>query len=440
MQGIGERAERPAYRIYILLLLLAINSLSYADRHVFSVLIPFIKAEFGATDALLGLIGGPGFIVSYLLFSLPLARLSDRWSSRGVLTLSAMVWSAATAACGAATSMAQLGMSRMIVGIGEAGGLPSSQSLLSDLYDERRRAGAMGIMSSATYIGVVLGLAGGAAVAAAWGWRMAFYALALPGFPLALLLWLTGPRRSKAVKGNTAPPTEKMIASIRRFWSVPSLRLVGIGVGIFNIFGYGAAVWMPTFFMRSHGMTMLEAGTWLGIGASIGGIAGSMLSGIIVDRLRQYGEIWQLRVPAIAFLLSFPLFMTMYLLPGGIGLQVGGQHIPGVAMLSILTGLMSAMWAGPAFAAAASLVAPSQRAQAAAMLVIIINVIGSTIGPVLGGLVSDLLAGRLGAESLRVSLMAMSLLTVIGGIFFWRAATHYPRDLRAVAGGAHAYL
>jgi MFS family permease len=428
-----ERPARPAYALYILVLLLAINALSYADRHVFSVLIPSIKAEFGATDSLLGLIGGPGFIVSYVLFSMPLARLADRWSRRGVLTLSATLWSAATAACGAAGGMAQLAASRLVVGIGEAGGLPPAQSMLADLYDERRRSGAMGVLSSATYVGVVLGLTGGAAVAALWGWRWAFYALAIPGFPLALLLWLTGPRRVKAAPTAKAASTESLWASTRRFWAIPSLRLLAIGVGTFNIFGYAAAVWKPAFFMRSHGMTMVEAGSWLGIGAAIGGITGSMLSGFIVDRVRIRGEIWQLRVPAIAFLLAFPLFMTMYLLPGGAAVDLGGFRIPGVALLSIMTGMMSAMWAGPAFGAAARLVLPNQRAQATAMLVVIINVIGSALGPVMGGVVSDLLTGQFGTESLRISLMSMSVLTVLGGWLFWRAASHYPADLARAA-------
>jgi MFS family permease len=424
-----ERPARPAYALYILLLLVAINSLSYADRHVFSVLIPAIKAEFGATDSLLGLIGGPGFVVSYVLFSMPLARLADRWSRRGILTLSATLWSAATAACGAAGSMAQMGIARLMVGIGEAGGLPPAQSILSSLYDERRRSSAMGVLSSSTYIGIVLGLTGGAAVAATWGWRWAFFALAIPGFPLALLLWRTGPRRSKAVRKPDTEPSETLWNAVRRFWAIPSLRLLGLGVGTFNIFGYAAAVWMPAFFMRSHDMTIVEAGAWLGIGSAIGGITGSLLSGVVVDRLRVRSETWQLRVPAIAFLLAFPLHILTFTLPGGAAVHFGGFAIPDVALLSTLSGVMSAMWAGPAFGAAARLVLPHQRAQATAMLVVIINVIGSAFGPVLGGVVSDVLSDDFGADSLRISLLALSILTIFGGLLFWRAASHYPNDL-----------
>jgi len=189
------QSSSPPYRFYVLMLLLAANTLSYADRHLFSILIPAIKEEFGASDSLMGLIGGPAFILSYVLLSMPLARLADRWSRRRVLALSATLWSLATAACGAAASVTQLALSRVIVGVGEAGGMPPSQSMIADLYDERRRSGALGVLASGTYFGLVLGLLGGAAVASVWGWRAAFFALALPGLPIALLVWLTGPRR-----------------------------------------------------------------------------------------------------------------------------------------------------------------------------------------------------------------------------------------------------
>lgn len=433
MSDDGEmRQYGSGYRIYILLILLAINTLSYADRHLFSILIPAIKAEFGVTDSLLGIIGGPGFIVSYVLCSLPLARLADRWSRRGVLALSATLWSAATAACGMAINIGQLAIARLTVGIGEAGGLPPSQSILSELYDDRRRSGVMGILASSTYLGIVVGLLGGAVVAASWGWRSAFFALAIPGFPLAILLWLTGPRRKRAVISETADVSrEGIFASIRRFWAIRSLRLLAIGVGVFNIFGYAGAIWMPAYFMRSHGMSVMQAGAWLSMGAAIGGVSGSVVSGVLVDRMRRFGENWQLRVPAIAFMAAFPLFLLMFTLPGGAALDVAGYSVPGVALISVLAGFLAAMWAGPSFGAAARLVRPEQRAQATALLVVIINVIGSAVGPTLGGIVSDFLAGDLGDESLRVSLALMSVLTLLGGILFWRASVHYPSDLQA---------
>jgi MFS family permease len=417
------------YAVYVLALLLAANTLSYADRHLFSVLIPAIKADFGIGDAALGFIGGPAFIISYVLFTLPLARLADRWSRRGVIAVSATLWSVATAACGVAGNVWQLATARVTVGVGEAGGLPPSQAIISGLFGPERRSSALGVLASSTYLGLVLGLTGGATIASLWGWRAAFIALAAPGIPVALLLWFTGPGQLR----DAAPPAraggDTMWATTRRCWSIPSFRLLALGVGAFNIFGYAGAIWMPAYFMRSHGMSMIEAGAWLGMGAAAGGIAGSLASGALVDALRPRDERWQLRVPALGFICSFPLFIVMLLLPSGAAVAIGRAGIPLVALLSVFTGFLASLWAGPSFGAAARLVRPQERAQATALLVVIINIMGSAVGPLIAGLVSEALTARFAEEALRYSLLALSGLTVVGGLLFWRASDHYPADL-----------
>lgn len=416
------------YAAYVLGLLLLINTFSYADRNLFSILIPAIKAEFGATDTVLGLIGGPGFVVSFVLLAMPFARLADRWSRRGVLLIAGAIWSFASAACGLAGNVLQLGVARLMVGAGEAGGLPPSQSLVSELYEDRKRASALGVLSSGTYFGLVLGLFGGAAVAAAWGWRVAFIALALPVIPLVILLWFTGPRRGQPV-GSVAASEGGMLRNARKFWQIPSFRLLACAQGVFNIFGYAGAIWLPAYFMRSHGLTVVEAGAWLGLGAAAGGVLGSFAGGLLSDRLRSRGESWQLRVPAIGLLIAFPLFVAMFTLPGGASLQIAGRVVPVVALLCVFTGFFSALWAAPTFAAAARLVPATDRSQANALLLVIINVIGSAMGPLLAGIVSDSLNVHFGAEALRYSLLLMSLLTLVGGGLFWWASSHFPRDL-----------
>ncbi|WP_380879238.1 MFS transporter [Sphingomonas sp. DBB INV C78] len=423
------------YALFVLGLLLLANTLSYADRHLFSVLIPAIKAEFGASDAMMGLIGGPAFILSYVLFSMPLAKIADRRSRRGVLAGAITLWSLATALCGSALGSAQLAVARLMVGVGEAGGMPPSQAMIADLFDSRRRSSALGVLASSTYFGIVLGLTGGAALASLWGWRWAFLALALPGLPLALLIWRTAPRNAgQSVEAEAQGIS--LIAAARSFWSIPSFRLLALGVGTFNIFGYAGAIWLPTYFMRSHGMSVVEAGSWLGLGAVAGGVAGSLASGLVVDALRVRDERWQLRIPALGFFLSFPLFVLMMIVPGGAAFQFGGLVVPQVAMISLATSFLTSLWAGPAFGAAARLIAPEHRAQASAMLVVVINILGSAVGPMAAGLVSDALSRAFGNEALRYSLLSLSLLTLAGGALFWRAATYYARDLPGSDRGA----
>lgn len=418
------------YAIYVLILMLLINTISYADRHLFSILIPAIKQEFGASDSLMGLIGGPGFMISYVLFTIPLARLADRWSRRKVLALSATFWSVATALCGMAVNVAQLAAARVAVGIGEAGGFPPSQSIISSLFDGKRRATALGILSASTSLGIVLGLTGGGMLAASFGWREAFLILAAPGLPLALMAWLTGPKRVKPLAGaQSAAATSSTLATMKNLWSIRSLRQLAVAMGVFNIFGYAGAIWLPTYFMRSHGMTAMEAGVWLGLGVALGGVGGAMSSGFIVDAMNRRNISWQLWVPAVGFFLATPLMATMLLVPNGASLTLAGTVIPIVALLSIVTSFLTALWAGPSYAAAANLVRPDQRAQATAMLVVSINVLGSTVGPLLAGIVSDILTPGFGDEGLRYSLLVMGILIPTGGILFWRAGASYAADM-----------
>lgn len=421
-----------AYAIYVLSLLAAANVLSYADRYLFSIAMPSIKTEFGISDGMLGLIAGPGFTISYLLFTIPLARLADRWSRRCVVAISAALWSVATGLSGLATGIVQLTVTRILVGIGEAGCMPPAQSMISQLFDARYRSTALGFLAAGPYVGLVLGLAGGGAMASMWGWRAAFLVMALLGLPIALLVWLTGPKRQPRTGSEdpTLPAVSTWVA-LRHCWAIPSLRLIAWGTGVFTIFGQAGGIWFPTLLIRSHGMTAAEAGFWLGICATIGGVVGSLSSGAIVDVLARRDQRWQLRVPALGFLLTFPIFVVILTLPAGLWVPLLGLKVPLVGLLMMVGAFLSALWMGPSFSAVSRLVAPDRRAQATAMLVVVINVVGSAGGPLIAGFVSDALAVRFENEALRYTLLSMSVLTLLGGLVFWRASSHYLRDLAA---------
>ncbi len=419
--------RRPVYALYVLVLLIAACALSNADRHVFAVLLPAIREEFGLSNAVIGLIAGPGFFIPYLLFTLPLARLADRRSRRMVLAGAVAFWSVASAFCGLAANAWQLALGRIGVGMGEAGGGPPSQSMVATLFSKRRSI-AMGALAAGVSLGILIGMTGGAAIAARWGWRAAFLTLAAPGLPLALLIWLTGPRRRKPLEA--APQSQDtLLMVVRHCLRIRSLVLLSFGMGIFTIFGYAAAIWMPSYFMLSHGMSMMEAGAWLGVGAAIGGVVGSLAGGAIVDALIPRDKRWQLRVPAAGLLLSFPLLAAMFLLPGGAEVRIAGQGVPLIAPISLLSSFLTSLWAGPSYAAVARLVPTAMRAQAIGLLVIVLNATGSLLGPPIAGLVSDMLTPRFGVEALRYSLLTMSILVVVGGLVFWRASHYYRSEM-----------
>jgi len=418
------------YAGYVLILLLAINTLSYADRFVFSILIPDIKKAFGTSDSVLGLLGGPAFMISFVLFTLPLARLGDRWSRRSVVAISATVWSLASAACGVVGNIVQMGIARVLVGVGEAGAMPSSQAMVAGLFSERRRSTALGVLTSASQLGVMAGLAGGAAIAAHWGWQTAFIALSLPGVALGVLIWLTGPKQARTVATAAAPGMDTSMAqAIKRYLATPSLRYIALGVGVYNIFGYAGITWLPAYLTRSHGLTVLETGTWLGIGSAVGGVLGVVSSGMLVDKLRHRNESWQLRIPAIGLFATIPILVVTFLLPGGIRFGFGGFSAPGVAVLLITSAYVSALWTAPAYGAISRLIPPGERAQAVGVFVVIINLIGSVLGPPIAGLASDFLTPLFAHDAMRYSLLSMTVLVLAGAILAALAARSFKADL-----------
>jgi hypothetical protein len=172
-------------------------------------------------------------------------------------------------------------------------------------------------------------------------------------------------------------------------------------------------------------MSVVEAGLWLGVGSAIGGVLGALSSGVIVDRLVRHDLRWQLRTPAVAMFVSLPLAVGMFLLPGGASIQLGGGSLPMVAILAVLGAYCSSIWQAPSFAATATMVAPELRSQAGALLVVVVNVMGSVVGPMVAGAVSELLTARFGDEALRYSLLIMTSMIVVGGSLFWRAGHHY---------------
>jgi MFS family permease len=196
-------------------------------------------------------------------------------------------------------------------------------------------------------------------------------------------------------------------------------------MGLYNIFGYAGAIWLPTYLMRSHGMSVTQAGLWLGMGAAAGGVLGALSSGVIVDRLARRDLRWQLRTPAVALFASLPLTVAMFLLPRGAALDMGAWSLPLVAVLAVLSSYCASIWQAPSFAATATMVEPELRSQAGALLVVVVNVMGSVIGPLAAGVVSDLLTPRLGEEALRYSLLVMTVMILAGGTLFWRAGHHY---------------
>src|SRR5688572_4269552 len=133
------RYPRPAYRAYILAVLTLTCVVSYLDRHILGILLPDIKVEFDLKDWQLGVLTGPVFSLIFTTLTIPVAIIADRTSRRNVIAIATFFFSLMTLLCGYASHFWQLCAARFGVGIGEAGTLPATNSILADLYPPEKR-------------------------------------------------------------------------------------------------------------------------------------------------------------------------------------------------------------------------------------------------------------------------------------------------------------
>ena len=174
------------YTGYALALLALINVLNYLDRNIVFALFEPIKEELNLTDTELGWIGS-AYVIVYALAAVPLGVLADLKSRRAVIATGVTIWSAFTALGGLARSFSHLFIARAMVGVGEASYSPAAQSLIADYFPGRGRAFALGIFWGGLALGGVAGIWLGGELEHLYGWRVAFLAVGVPGFILAML-------------------------------------------------------------------------------------------------------------------------------------------------------------------------------------------------------------------------------------------------------------
>jgi len=329
--------------------------------------------------------------------------LADRTSRSAVVAGSLAVWSGFTALCGTAASFGQLFLYRLGVGVGEAGGVAPSYALIADYFPPERRARALAIFS----LGIPLGLAGGtligAYIAHAVSWRAAFVVMGIAGVLLApVMLLVVRDRADRAGGGGQAPLASvfPMLARKPAFW------LLAFASSSSSLCGYGLALWTPSVMMRSFGLDLLTTGKFLSSLLLIGGCAGVFAGGWLADRLGSSDRGWYAKLPAIAWILSVPAW--------GIGLFAPSLWVAWPLLL--LGNAVNILWLGPVTTAVQHLVPRPMRSTASASFLLINNLIGLGVGPLLMGRLSDALKATYGADALRnaaVSCLAFYLLAAV---------------------------
>ena len=422
------RTPSKRYRTFVLLLLTLVYGFNFIDRQIVGILAPFIQADLDLTNTQLGLLIGLAFATFYTVMGIPLAYLADRINRVNLLAVALAFWSAATAATGFAQNFLHIGLARIAVGVGEAGGSPPSHSIISDLYAKEERSGALGVYA----LGIPLGIMSAYFITAALlgadpntvDWRRIFIILGISGIALAVLVRVVirEPMRGAMELGTAAkPPKVPFFEGLKRLLTIPSWWWMCLGIAFASFAGYAVSGFQTKFLrLLDPEFNFRTIVIWIGIINGTFYVAGTYFGAKLVDwrakrDVRAYGTI-----PAISLLLAFPLAILAFWAPTVVA------HLAWGAALQLLLGV----YLGPSFAIAQTLAPISLRAMSTALFFFILNMIALGGGPTFAGAMIDVFLGR-GMGELDATRMAMTwtfAALLLGAAFYLLVRMTLPKD------------
>lgn len=417
-------------RHYALAILTITYVFNFLDRQLLAILLEPIKNEFGVSDTAMGILYGLTFALFYATLAIPVARLADKRSRRNILAFAAGLWSTMTLLCGFAANYTQMLLLRIGVAVGEAGGVPPSQSLIVDYYPPEQRTRAMAIFSSGTFVGTLLAMVAGALIAEHYGWRAAFIIIGAPGILLAVLIRFTVKEPKRGAWDNIEDTDQSIVENsfidtVKMMWSTSSIRYTMIGYGLAGLAGYGLGFWVPTFMIRIHDASLVQAGLLIGGLGAIAGLIGSLFGGWICDKYAQKDRRWLLFIPIISLLISLPVMLLFLNWSVDDVFTVMNQTIPVAILIYCIAGFVGAWWIAPTYIVVQELVAPNQRTLVCAILLFFMNIMGFGLGPTLVGLLSDSLVANYAELSIRYALMIVMSAYILAMLFYYLASKQF---------------
>jgi MFS family permease len=396
-----------------LLILAVLNLLDYLDRYLIASMGSLVKAEMALSDRAFGFLGTAFFLV-YLFASPIFGYLGDRWGRTHLMAGGAVLWSLATSLTFWVTSYPTLILARGAVGVGEASFGTLAPAYLADILPLGRRARALGLFYLALPVGSALAYLVGAVMGGHWGWRPAFLLAGVPGLLLAGLVY-------HLPAGRPAPSLTSVAAAkpapLKDYWGlfrIPTLRRVTLGYGMVTFALGGLAFWMPRYLEVAKGLSLSQANLLLFGTVTLAGGLGTLTGGLLGDRLLRRTLGAPLWVSGVGIVLALPL-AALAIFAASPGIYVPAL-VAAVFLLFLNPGVLTAV--------IVSVAGPWRRAQAVALNIVVIHLVGDVPSPFLIGWVSDLWALKWGVSLTLVALAA-------GAALIFAALPHLGRDLAA---------
>lgn len=416
-------SKRYTYYVYGLICLLMM--FDFADRMIVSSLFPFIKQEWGITDAQCGALVSAVYWAMFI-FAVPVSILVDRWSRRKATSLMATLWSLASAGCALATGYWPLLAARTAIGVGEAAYAPAGMAMISALFPAGIRSAMIGLFNAFIPIGMAVGLMLGGYIATHWGWRHAFGIVALPGLIVAILFYFVREYKTVALEQTVAAPAagqapgapkKKMGtgAVLKEFFTKPSLIACYLGFAAMSFQYVSVITFLPSYFTRVQGWPLQKA-TMLTSGLLLISLVANPVGGWLADRWLKTNIRARMLFPAMCYIGS-----------GLLGIAGFTLFASGAGQLVAMFGsmfLLAAAGAGP-IAVTQDVVHPGLRAMSYAFGITFQHMLGSAPGPLVTGMLSDKF-GLAAAMALASGVGILSAIVLFVGSFY------YKRDLDKV--------
>jgi MFS family permease len=415
---------KPAVGWYMVSVLMVAYIFSFIDRTILSLLVGPIRADLQISDTQFSLLHGFAFALFYTMLGIPVATLADRKNRRNIIAIGVTFWSLATAACGLTRDFLGLFLARVGVGVGEATISPAAFSMIADTFPEERMGRAMGVYSVGAFIGIGLAfIIGGVVVGMVTAaettslpwvgevrpWQMVFFIVGMPGILVALwILTLREPVRRHSKKSMLQQAgLLPLLRHMRQFWPAYTAHLVGFS--LLGLLFNAMAAWIPTYLIRTFGVTAGDAGLWLGGILLVFSTAGLLVGSWLTDRMRARGATdATMRVGLLSCICLLPFTLT-------------ATTVSSLALSLVLFAplVFFSTFAWGAAAAAIQVITPSRmRATGSAIYLFFLNLMGIGCGPTLVAVVTDYGFGDDSAIGLSLAVVS-SITAPVAALFIW---------------------
>jgi MFS family permease len=399
-----------------------VYTLNFVDRTLIAVVAQPIIDTFSLSDTQWGLIYGPPFALFYALMGIPIAMLADRFNRVVIISVCIVIWSVMTALCGLTVGFLSLLLCRVGVAIGEAGCTPPANAIISDYFQPSKRAKAFAVYSMGVAIGIMLANLFGGPIAqlegadvGTWlegiglvafadhfdwanieGWRIAFVSIGLPGVLVAALLMLSirDPARG-AMDGIANSDSDQPVvelgyaAASRQLLRKPTFWWMVAGAALAAFGSYGVTGFQAPFLQREHELDVRDAALYFGAPFAAFSALGTFLGGVATQRFSRITSKAIAWVPAGAFVLAVPCYILAFY----------ADSLSRVFVFWALAVTLHYAYVGSQYNIAQGVVSARARATAVALLLLIVSIIGSGIGPYFVGFFSDFfMQAELGSE------------------------------------------